>query len=135
MSEHHKQPMGMPRSSLMTLAGDDREFIAVVAHALAITFTLLALAGALIFFPPILAAYTKAGVSKADLPFVAGVVQQLGWLGQIILIPLVNAIIYWLFFKQAKKMWAGLAFIPIIIYMMFGFFIVLAMIIPLIGII
>ena len=135
MSEHRKQPIGMPRSSMMTLAGDGREFIAVVAHALAITFTIFALVGALVFFPPILAAYTRAGVGRADLPFVAGMVQRLGWLGQIILIPLVNAIIYWFFFKQAKRMWAGLAFIPIIIYMMLGFFIVLAMIIPLMGII
>lgn len=131
MDTHHTQHTGMPRSALMSLAGDDREFVAVIAHALAITSTALSLAGALIFFPALIAAYAKAGVASTDLPLVVGIVKKLGWLGQIILIPFVNALIYWFFFRQAKRTWAGLAFVPIIIYMMLGFFIVLAMIVPL----
>jgi hypothetical protein len=134
MPEHKKQPMGMPRSSLMSLAGNEREFVAIVAHALAITFTVLSLASVLVFFPALIAAYNSAGVTDAELPLFVSMAEKLGWLGQIVLIPLVNALIYWFFFKQAKRTWAGLAFVPLIIYMMLGFFITLAMVVPLLGV-
>lgn len=127
-------PIGMPRSSLMDSVGSKEFVTRWLAQGIALLFTVVQVAGAIVLIPMLLLGYRHAGMMGAELPLIVQAIQWLNWWGCSLLILLVNGLIFWFFYAIAKRAWVGIAFLPSLIYTFFTIIICVALIAPLLGV-
>lgn len=126
-------PIGMPRSSLMDSVGSKEFVTRWLAQGIALLFTVVQVASAIVLIPMLLLGYHHAGMAGAELPLLVQAIQWLNWWGFSMLILLVNGLVFWFFYAIAKKSWVGIAFLPSLIYTFFTIIICVALIAPLLG--